>query len=421
MTTPRPSFSREQALDLVRRLYGLEGEACELPSERDQNFHILAADGAQYVLKISGAAERKEFLIFQNDLLVFLSERAPGLGVPRVLRQTSGETLAAIRLPSGTENIVRLLTFQPGRFLAEVRPHKPELLRDLGRLLGSVDKALGSFSRKIPDRELKWDMRDGPSTVRRLLSFVPDPGRRRLVEFFLDRYEKDISPLLPRLRTGLLYNDANDHNVLVGHALPDLFGRWMKVTGIIDFGDMASGWLAVEPAVAAAYVMMGKDDPLESACHVVAGFHEVLPLTEDELACLFSFICLRLCLSVAISAEQHSKEKDNAYLRISEKPAWELLERLREVNPRLAYYMLRDACGLPPCPATAAVVRWLRTGPSQAGPVVEPDLRTPPQVVLDLSPGSLELGPLSYSDDPEAVDALIASRLKAAGKPVAVG
>lgn len=421
MTASRPSFSQEEALDLVHRLYGLEGEAYELPSERDQNFHVRAADGTAYVLKISGAAERKEFLIFQNDLLVFLSERAPGLGVPRVLRQTSGETLAAVRHSSGTEHFVRLLTFQPGRFLAQVKPHKPELLRDLGRFLGSVDKALGSFSRKIPDRELKWDMRDGPPTVRRLLPFVQDPGRRRLIEFFLDQYEKDISPLLPRLRTGLLYNDANDHNILVEHASADPFGRWVRVSGLIDFGDMAPGWLAVEPAVAAAYVMMDKDDPLEAAAHLVAGFHEVLALQEDDLACLYGFICLRLCLSVTISAQQHSREKHNDYLRISERPAWDLLGRLRELNPRLAHYAFRDVCGLPSCPHTAEVIGWLKENSARVGPVIEPELRTSPQVVLDFSAGSLELGPLSYSSDPAAVEAVIASRLKAAGKRAAIG
>ncbi|HEX9901518.1 MAG TPA: aminotransferase class III-fold pyridoxal phosphate-dependent enzyme, partial [Acidobacteriota bacterium] len=421
MTAPRPSFSQEEALDLVRRLYGLEGEARELSSERDQNFHIRASDGADYVLKISNSAEQREFLDFQDDVLVYLAEQKPALGVPRILRQVSGDLLGLIRQRSGQEHFVRLLSFLPGRFLAEVKPPRPELLRDLGRFLGELDIALAGYGRSIPARDLKWDMRNGLATVRRFLGLIQDRRKRQIVEHFLDRYQEDVSPLLSRLRTGLLFNDANDHNVLVAHSSPDPFGRWLRVAGIIDFGDMASGWLAVEPAVAAAYVMMGKDDPLEAGCRVVAGFHEVLPLTEDDLACLYGFICLRLCLSVAISAEQHSQEKDNAYLRISEKPAWELLERLREVNPRLAHYMLRDACGLPPCPATAAVVRWLRTGPSQAGPVIEPDLRTPPQVVLDLSPGSLELGPLSYSDDPEAVEALIASRLKAAGKAVAVG
>ena len=230
-----------------------------------------------------------------------------------------------------------------------------------------------------------------------------------------------MGPLLPTLRTGLLYNDANDHNVLVGHASADFFGRWLKVIGLIDFGDMAAGWLAVEPAVAAAYIMMGKDDPLEAACPVVAGFHEVMPLTEDDLACLYGFICLRLCLSVVISAEQHSKERDNEYLRISEKPAWELLARLREMNHRLAHYTFRAACGFLSCPQTADIVRWLRKNGDRIGPVIEPDLRTPPQVVLDFSVGSLELGPLSYSDDPQAVEALIASRLEAAGKKVAVG
>ena len=421
MTAPRPNFSREEARDLLRRLYGLDGESQELPSERDQNFHVWSAGGTDHVLKISNAAEKKEFLDFQNDVLVHISKKNPSLAVPRVSAQVSGGLLSPVRRDTGQEHYVRLLSFLPGRFLAEVKPHRPELLKDLGRFLGELDKALADFGRPLPTRELKWDMRRGPETVRRLLPFVQDAQKQALIGFFLDRYEKDVAPLLATLRTGLIYNDANDHNVLVGHASADLFGRWLKAAGLIDFGDMVSGWLAVEPAVAATYAMMGKDDPLEAAGQVVAGFHEALPLTEDEVACLFGFITLRLCLSVVISAEQHSREQDNAYLRISEKSAWELLALLRDTNPRLAHYAFRAACGWLSCPHSAAIVRWLRENDDRIGPIIEHDLRTPPQVVMDFSVGSLDLGPLSYSDDPEAVETLIASRLKDAGKKVAVG
>ena len=182
MTAPRPSFSREEALDLVRRLYGLEGEVRELPSERDQNFSIGdSAGGAGHVLKISSAAEKKEFLDFQNGVLVHLAEQNPALTVPRIVRQRSGELMGRVGHGSGQEHFVRLLSSLPGRFLAEVKPHRPELLKDLGRFLGHLAKSLAGFVRPLPDRELKWDMRHGPETVRRLLPFVESADKRALV------------------------------------------------------------------------------------------------------------------------------------------------------------------------------------------------------------------------------------------------
>ncbi|MBM3312214.1 MAG: hypothetical protein FJY80_11985, partial [Candidatus Aminicenantes bacterium] len=389
---PRPAFGADEARGLAGRLYGLEAEVRELTGERDRNFHLRTSDGGEYVLKISNALELKEFLDFENRILNHLQERSPELGVPRLRRLPSGEAMTTVRSPSGAEHFVRLLTYLPGRFLAQVRPHHPELLSDLGRFLGGLDRALAGFDGDVPERPLLWDMRHAPQTVRRFLNLVPDPDRRRLVEFFLDRYQRAVLPRSGALRQGIIYNDGNDHNVLVGHAAEGPFGRFRRVAGVVDFGDMVRGWTVVEPAVAAAYAMMGKADPLEAAAHIAAGFHSVLPLTEDEFACFFDFVCLRLCLSVVIAAEQQSRERDNAYLRVSEDAAWALLGRLGEVSPNLAHGTFRDACGLPACPRASGVVRWLEANAESFGPVVEPDLRAHPPLVLDLGAGSLELG-----------------------------
>ena len=38
--TPAPSFNIEEALNIIRKEYDLNGEIKELYSDRDQNFHI---------------------------------------------------------------------------------------------------------------------------------------------------------------------------------------------------------------------------------------------------------------------------------------------------------------------------------------------------------------------------------------------
>ena len=40
--------------------------------------------------------------------------------------------------------------------------------------------------------------------------------------------------------------------------------------------------------MAAAYALLGQDDPLAAAAAVVAGYHEALPLEEEEIALLFA-------------------------------------------------------------------------------------------------------------------------------------
>ena len=81
-----------------------------------------------------------------------------------------------------------------------------------------------------------------------------------------------------------------------------------KVSSVIDFGDMVHTCTVCNLAVAAAYAMLDKPDPLAAAAHVVAGYHQVFPLTEQELALLYPLICARLCISVVNSAYQQQVE-----------------------------------------------------------------------------------------------------------------
>jgi len=92
--------------------------------------------------------------------------------------------------------------------------------------------------------------------------------------------------------------------------------------------------------------MMGKSKPLEAAAAIIQGYHESLPLHKSEIRVLFSFICMRLCMSVCICAQQKSIEPDNQYLKISEKPAWDLLGKLANVSPDTASQMFLEACDM---------------------------------------------------------------------------
>ncbi len=111
--------------------------------------------------------------------------------------------------------------------------------------------------------------------------------------------------------------------------------------------------------MAAAYAMLSKADPLAAAAAVVAGYHGANPLSEEELAVVFPFAAIRLCVSVCLSAHRRTAEPENPYLMVTESPAWEALRMLRDIPPRLPEYVFREACGLPPCPQAPAVAAWL--------------------------------------------------------------
>ena len=417
----RPRFSNEEAQAIVLKLWNLTSTARELPSERDLNFHIRAENGPEFVLKISNSREKREVLELQVQAIRHLARHVPDYSWTELLKTESGEDIATVEHREGTKHLVRLMSYVPGKFLSQVRPHLPDLLRSLGVFLGSMDRAFASFHHPAADRELKWNMKLASSTIRQSLQHIAAPVGVALVDHFLRRYEELIQPLLPRLRTSVIHNDANDNNVLMNRMSSDGGAPDLRVAGIIDFGDMVAGFPVLELAVGAAYAAMGKNDPLAAAAPVVYGYHQVFPLTETEIACLYDFIAMRLCLSVVISAEQRKKEPANEYLSISEKPAWALLEKWRCVSPDFARYVFRGACGLSPCSQTEMVMSWLKGHRDELGPVVDCDFKKNRPFIFDLGVGSLQLSSWKDPEDWEELSALLFGQMAAAKSRVGIG
>lgn len=408
-------IAEADAQALARELYGLATTARALPGEYDANFHLRAADGAEYILKIMHAGAARPLVELQIALLGHLAERAPDLALPRVCPTAAGAPIATTQI-AGAERLVWMLSYLPGRVLAEVRPHSDELLASLGEYLGRLDAALADFEHPAARRDLKWDLtRAGWAAAQ--LGAIADPERRAIAAAAFQRYEAEAVPLLPSLRRSIIHNDANDYNILVGGPR-----EWpQRVRGLIDFGDALETCTVCEVAIAAAYALLGKADPLAAAAQVVAGYHRAHPLSEAEIAALFPLIGARLAVSVVNSALRKAERPDDPYITISEAPAWAALQRLAAIHPRRAHYILRAACGLPPLPQAARVTEWLRANTANFASVLDIDLRQAPLAALDLSVGSLELGADPRALERDALSATIDGLLRAAGATVGVG
>ena len=404
------------AVRIARELYGLQAAARALPGEYDDNFHLTGADGRVFVLKVMHPAREKSFIDLQCRALTHLAQHAPQLPLPRIIPSRGGELFASIAAADGSTRLVWLLTFVNGNVLADVRPHPPELLGDLGRFLGEMDAALQSFAHAAAHRELKWDS-SRAGWIKEYVKHIGDSKRRALVEKFLALYEAEVVPNLPRLRRSVIYGDANDHNVLVSAPWP----QPRKIVGVIDFGDLHHGITASEAAIAAAYAILGKDDPLAAASAVVTGYHCAFPLDELELSVLYALIGARLAVSVTNSAYRKTVKPDDPYVTVSEAAAWEALDRLAKIHPRFAHYTFRAACSLPAVPQSEKIKQWLVTNADSAASILEADTRTAPSVVFDLSVGSTFLrAKPGRANDPEAREKLSAE-MKRAGAALGVG
>lgn len=418
----RPHFSTQQAKEIAAELYGLSACARELPSERDQNFYLEDESGQSFVLKIASAADSKEILDLQNKAMQHIAARDPSLLCPQVCASKSGEEIVPMAAPGEATHLVRLLTYLPGRFFTETSPHTPELLRSLGSFFGRMDKALFDFSHPAARRHLKWSMKEASSVIRSHLDDIADRDRRRSVELFLYRFEAEVVPVLERLRTSVIHNDGNDFNVLVCSMVRTDCVPWNReVSGIIDFGDLLHSYTVCDLAVAAAYAILGRANPIAAAAHVVGGYHEAFPLAETEVGALFTLIAIRLCTSVCLSAYQQREEPDNPYLSISEKQAWDALEKLAAVSPSFAFYSFRHACGMIPCPQSKTLLDWLRNNKGRIGRVVEPGLQGSDAILLDLSVGSPTLGNVAELTDTQKFTELLFGRMRAANAKVGIG
>ncbi len=384
----RPQLTPEQAAATASRLFGIDTQARALPSERDQNFRLTDGGGAHWVLKISNGKDEPALLEMQHLILECLEGAGGNYKFPSVQPTAGGELIAGIDGVDGTRHLVRLLGWVPGRPLALARPHSPSLLAQLGRLTGTVSRALAEVSHPAAARTLKWDLRTALPTVRANLSHIDDRERRHQVAKLIDAIEQRLRALAPDLRVGLIHNDANDYNVLVDPAAG--VGTESRVRGLIDVGDALDSWLVAEPAVAIAYAMLGKLDLLAVAAIIASNHHAEFPLLEAEIEALFDLATLRLCLSVANTARHRLDEPDNEYLSISEIPAWEALDRIAALPGRIASYRMRAACGLEPCGPAATLRAWLEGHADSFAPVVEPALDG--ALVLDLSVGGTDMG-----------------------------
>jgi 4-aminobutyrate aminotransferase-like enzyme/Ser/Thr protein kinase RdoA (MazF antagonist) len=396
-------LSEGDATRLAASLYGLSAWARALPGEFDDNFRLTAADGRAFVLKAMHPLRDRGLVAMQCAALAHLEARAPGLPVPRVVLTKAGDAVCETPGPDGAPRLVWMLSFIPGATLASARPRSRETLAALGRALGEMDRALASFTHPGAMRDFAWDLARAGER-RASLEAIADPGRRALTLRALERFLAEVVPLLPRLPRQVIHGDANDHNVVLGDAreLP------RPLAGILDFGDMHHGLRVAEPAVAAAYALLGEPDPLAAMAAVVAGYHAALPLAEEEIALVPALVAARLAVSVVVSAARARGGRDDPYTSVSEAPAWAALEALEHVHPRFARAVLREACGLPPLAHGPALAAWLAR--ADAASVLDVDVRRAPHAVIDLGIDSSFLG----ADPASVATAALAPRIEAA-------
>jgi hydroxylysine kinase len=337
MTVPADDVSAEEAQDVARRHWGIAATATLLTGERDRNFHLVADDGREFVLKFANPAEPREVSDLQVKALQHVARTDPGFPIPRMVPLPGGDIEAVVaRAPQPAR--VRLLSWVPGTPLRHA-PRTPAQREACGRALARLGLALQGFEHPHSRYELIWDLTHA-LRLREILANLENAPAEAAIGAVLDAFEREVVPVLPALRHQVLYNDMNHGNTLVDPARPD------AVAGIIDFGDVVHTALAIDVAVG-AITAVGDDMTIPDAlARFVGGFHAVRPLLAQEVALLPLLIAVRAAIGTVLQAWHRKIHVDNPhYARMAPEELQRRLARIAALRAPEVAHALRRACG----------------------------------------------------------------------------
>jgi 4-aminobutyrate aminotransferase-like enzyme/aminoglycoside phosphotransferase (APT) family kinase protein len=305
-TTP-PGFSPEEVAAIAADLFGLQGEAVDLGSERDQTF--LVGDG---VIKISNTGEDPAVLDLEAKALAHIERVDPELPIAR---QRGAATYEG--------HFVRLFDRMTGR--SGARDLDDDAVFAFAATNARITLALRGFFDPAAGRDLLWNPGQA-ARLRPLVATIPEAGRRAIVERVLDRYEERVLSRWAYLPAQIVHGDFTLDNVLV-----DESGR---VSGITDFGDISFSARAGDLAIDLCSILrVGGNAPFRTARIAIDGYQSRIPLEDEELDLLGDLVSARLAALVAISAWRVERYPENAeYIQSWDDESWALLEQFDAVG-----------------------------------------------------------------------------------------
>ena len=343
-------ITTQEAEKILFEQYNIKGKAYELPGYVDYNFRIKIEGKSSYVLKISRKNSNDKFILFLQDILLYLEKNAEELTVPRIICDKSGNYTSEIFDDDKNKQNVRLLSWVSGRIWSQVNPRLESLNYSLGETCGKITKALQKFDHPQAHGEFEWDTAQSLWTKNHLNLFNNE--EKEVISYFQNQFENNLASY-NLLRKSVVHNDANDNNIIVSEDLVN-----PTVHSIIDYGDAIYTQIINDLAISCSYAIMGHLDPLEAALPIISGYHSIFPLQKEELKHLYNAIAMRLVISYTSSIINQKKEPDNTYLQVSSKPAWELLKKWYAISSDFAHFSFRVACSYAAHPSTEKFKSW---------------------------------------------------------------
>ncbi|KWU50553.1 aminotransferase [Pseudomonas palleroniana] len=314
---PCPQVSPDQAAQLLKQHYGLDGSLQSLGSQQDVNYKIDSERG-RFVLKISRGDYAAIELQAQHAALKDLQGREH-LRVPKVIQSLKGDELLTVSLDDQTLHL-RLLEYIDGRPLTDLPHLSREVIQGFGALCGRMSQALAGFEHPGLERTLQWDPRHAQELITHLLTTLQDLPQRAALAQVARQVEAYVKPLAQRLPWQAVHMDITDDNVVWQR---DAQRHW-QCQGVIDFGDLVHTWRIADLSVTCAALLHHAEGDPFAILPAIQACHAITPLQREELQVLWPLIVARAAVLVLSSEQQQLLDPDNAYLLKNAEHEWEI-------------------------------------------------------------------------------------------------
>jgi 4-aminobutyrate aminotransferase-like enzyme/Ser/Thr protein kinase RdoA (MazF antagonist) len=321
--------------NLLQAEFGFQNIKIKKLDGYDNTNYLIKTDDSKYIFKTYAYSDAiLELVEAENETLLLLQKNNKHQ-YPKPIPFSDGSHLKTLTI-DGEIRIYRMLSFLEGDFFGDIK-HTETLFQSFGLSLAELDINLQKFkSYPIMARQWEWDIQY-LDLNKKYIHAIPNAKDRNTVRYFFQQFEENVRPVLPKLRKQIIHNDANEWNVLTKDG---------KISGFIDFGDLAYAPLINELAVAITYACYDKGNPLEWATIILKSYNSKLPIEEKEVKVLYYLIATRLVISLCNSAHSKKINPDNSYASSSEKYAWKMLYTWLSINPIHAENHFRTAIGL---------------------------------------------------------------------------
>lgn len=331
----KPRVSAAQGRDLARDLFAVTvvaGSMRKLDSYDDVNVYMEIMEASEIqpvVLKVQNGVESSEatgLLEAQHEAMVCV--RASGTWCPLPLLSARGRTVefATVQSADGRrrQHAVRLFPYLPGSLQGQATLSE-RLARDVGGMLGRVNRALGRLRHPAVERTHAWDLRHFEEVVTRFLPGLAGDSCEGHVDTALRWYHAYVP--CSSLPMSTCHGDLNDQNIIL-----DAGG---SPSGVLDFGDLVRTWTVADAAIGVAYLLIQAHYDHERgrtpaqlfrlAAAAIRGYEGYRPMSPSERVALPALIVARVATSVAVGAYSAAQDPHNDYLRLTARPGRDAL------------------------------------------------------------------------------------------------